>query len=223
MKAHNILFIGNSYTYFNGMPTEFFAKIAESAGVSVNITSITKGGWTLEKHADANDVCGAEVEKALFENKYDFVVLQEQSLRPAIDQERFFASVRALCEKIKPSCANVVLYSTWGRKEGSEKLAEIGMSHKEMTEKIALSYRAVAKEVGAVVADVGHAFFNVNALGEMELYHEDKSHPSKSGSFLAALVIFAKMFDFDVREIAFNAHLSKEEAEILKSAAYKVK
>ena len=136
----NILFIGNSYTYFNDMPTEYFAKIAESAGAGVNVTAVTKGGWTLEKHADENTEEGARIAAAFRENKFDFVVLQEQSLRPAVDPEPFFAAVRTLFEKAKSNGAKVVLYSTWGRKAGSEKLAEHSMTHESMTEKLANAF-----------------------------------------------------------------------------------
>jgi hypothetical protein len=34
----NILFIGNSYTYFNDMPEKIFAPRAEAAGYPANVT-----------------------------------------------------------------------------------------------------------------------------------------------------------------------------------------
>lgn len=43
----NILFIGNSYTYYNDMPTEIFKVLGESAGLTLNVTAITNGGHTL--------------------------------------------------------------------------------------------------------------------------------------------------------------------------------
>ena len=36
-KEYRILFIGNSYTYFNEMPTELFSVIAKEAGYSVEV------------------------------------------------------------------------------------------------------------------------------------------------------------------------------------------
>ena len=51
-KTYEILFIGNSYTFFNAtVPTEQ-AKIAQTAGYSVNVESVTKGAWSLEQFAD---------------------------------------------------------------------------------------------------------------------------------------------------------------------------
>ena len=93
MKACSILFIGNSYTFYNKMPTEIFAKIAEAEGYTLDIDSVTKGGYTLEKFADPTDEYGAKVESALSgDKKYDFVILQEQSLRPATEKvSEFYA------------------------------------------------------------------------------------------------------------------------------------
>ena len=213
---YNILFIGNSYTYFNDMPTAMFKKIAEAAGYDVNVTSITKGGWTLGKHADANDECGGAVDAALANNKYDYVVIQEQSLRPAVSPELFFEGVRALVKKIRANGAVPLLYSTWGRKEGSAKLTELSLTNKTMTEKIADASRSIANELDIAVAYVGLAFYDVcNTNPCIELYNADMSHPSESGSFLAALTIFSKMFDFDVTTRSFPM----DESGVLSAAA----
>ena len=217
----NVLFIGNSYTYFNDMPSEYFAKIAESAGVRVNISAITRGGWTLEKHADEKTEEGAKIAAAFRENNFDFVVLQEQSLRPAVNPEPFFAAARTLAQKAKSNGAEVVFYCTWGRKAGSLKLAEYSMTHESMTDRLSNAYDTAAAELGCTVAHVGLAFCDINKnQPQIDLYNEDLSHPSKCGSFLAALTLFAKMFDFDVRKIAFGADFTKEENEALKAAAY---
>ena len=48
----SVLFIGNSYTYYNNMPTSIFGAIAEAAGYESNVISITGGGWSLYQHAD---------------------------------------------------------------------------------------------------------------------------------------------------------------------------
>ncbi|MBE6680390.1 MAG: hypothetical protein E7598_07725 [Ruminococcaceae bacterium] len=221
MKTYNILFIGNSYTYFNKMPTEYFEKIAESAGISVNISSVTRGGWTLVKHACEEFEEGAKIAALLRENKYDYVVLQEQSFRPATEFEYFLKGASQLLEKIKPNGATPFFYGTWGRGEGSVELGAYDLTHDSMTKKLVDAYDAAAKEFGCDVAQVGLAFDDVyKNHKEINLYDRDLSHPSKYGSYLAALTIFAKMFDFDVRSVAFDAGFTKEENEILKNAAY---
>lgn len=221
MKNYSILFIGNSYTYFNDMPVALFQKIAESAGCDVQVTSITKGGWTLEKHADNADECGKAVDAALRENRYDYVVLQEQSTRPASDPEKFYAAVRALTEKIRVNGAVPILYATWGRKSGSKVLAEHGWTNESMTEKLAAAYQTIGNELSIAVAHAGRAFYDVNTHhGEtIDLYSADLSHPSVAGSYLAALTVFAAIFHCDPTTVPYNGELSQEIARVLKAAA----
>ncbi len=192
MKRCRILFIGNSYTYFNDMPKSIFEKIAEEAGVDVEVDSVVKGGWSLEKHADPEGETGKVVAEKLKGEPYDYVILQEQSLRPVIDPEPFFAAVRKLSCRFRATGAEPLLYSTWGRKPGSPKLDEIKMTNETMTYALARAYRDIGEDLGIPVAYVGLAFFDVG--GSIELYNADMTHPSKEGSYLAALTLFIKMF-----------------------------
>lgn len=41
----NILFIGNSYTYYNDMP-KMLESLARAAGFYAEVASVTKGGYT---------------------------------------------------------------------------------------------------------------------------------------------------------------------------------
>lgn len=221
MKTYSILFIGNSYTYFNDMPVALFQKIAESAGYDVQVTSVTKGGWTLEKHADTADECGKAVDAALRENRYDYVVLQEQSVRPASDPEKFYAAVRSLTEKIRANGATPILYATWGRKSGSKVLAEHGWTNESMTEKLAAAYQTIGSELGIAVAHAGRAFYDVNTHhgDTVDLYSADLSHPSVAGSYLAALTLFRAIFHCDPTAVPYHGEMPEEIAGILKAAA----
>ena len=46
-KAQNVLFIGNSYTYYHDLPN-LLQGLAESAGKDFFQDSHTEGGWTLK-------------------------------------------------------------------------------------------------------------------------------------------------------------------------------
>jgi hypothetical protein len=47
-----ILFIGNSYTYFNDMPAAIFAPLAQEQGTPFAVTAVTRGGYYLSQFAD---------------------------------------------------------------------------------------------------------------------------------------------------------------------------
>lgn len=223
-KQYSILFIGNSYTYYNDMPMVIFKKLAAEAGYDVKITSITKGAHTLAKMADPKDEYGASVEKVLKGNKkFDFVVLQEQSARPAIDTvDEFYTAVRNLSARIRESGAEPILYSTWGRKTGSSTLTKYSLTNESMTWKLAASYQAIGNELDIPVAHAGLAFFDIyTGDSNIEIYNEDKSHPSYEGSYLAAATLFAKIFNKDPSDVNYNGTLTEKTAKTLRQAAAK--
>lgn len=220
-KNYSILFIGNSYTYYNDMPTAIFKEFAVAAGHSVTVKAITKGAWTLEKFADPTDEYGKKVEAALTGGeKYDYVILQEQSLRPAADPERFFAAVENLAARIRKTGAKPLLYATWGRHGDSETLAEKGWTNETMTYKLAASYAAIGEKLDIPVMHVGLAFREIyTAERDIDLYNPDLSHPSYAGSYLAAATIYQTVFNESAPK--WDGSLSAADATLLRQTAKK--
>lgn len=223
-KTYSILFIGNSYTYYNDMPTAIFWSFAQAGGYKVEVASITKGSYRLASFADPSDEYGARVEQALTgEKKYDFVILQEQSSRPANDNvDLFYSAVRDLSERIREHGAEPILYSTWGRETGHSTLENNGWTNETMTWKLAAAYQAIGDELDIPVAHVGLAFYDIYT-GEsgIDIYHSDKTHPSYEGSYLAAATLYAKIFDADPTAVTFDGELPAEQAAALREAARK--
>lgn len=220
-NSKSILFIGNSYTYYNDMPTAIFESFAKTAGQNVRVSVITKGAWTLEKFSDPEDEYGAKVEAALTgEEKYDFVILQEQSLRPAIAPEAFFSAVEKLSERIRKKRATPLLYATWGRHSGSADLEKHGLTNETMTFKLAAAYETIGEKLSIPVMHAGLAFFEIY-MGEsgIELYNPDRSHPSYAGSYLAAATIYAKIFK--ETPPSFDGTLPAADAALLREVAKK--
>jgi hypothetical protein len=221
-KTYNILFIGNSYTHYNDMPEQIFAKIMNAAGYKANVTRVTKGGWYLIDSAKSSDEVGAKVDSAFKARNYDFVVLQEQSTCPAATPEKFYTGVRNLAEKIKAEGATPILYGTWGRKAGHSVLKENGWTNESMTWMISAAYEAIGAELGIDVAYAGLAFFDVyNNNKNINLYDDDLTHPNATGSYLAAMTIFAKITGVDPTTVDYNANITNDAAAILKEAARK--
>ncbi len=218
----SVLFIGNSYTYYNEMPEKIFKKLLEAAGFDAAVVSATKGGWYLIDSAKPDDELGAQIEAELKSRRFDYVVLQEQSVCPALGSAKFYTGVRGLFEKIKANGASAVLYSTWGRKEGHRLLTEYGLTNESMTWMVAAAYEAIGAELDLGVAHVGLAFLDVNKNhGDIELYHTDGTHPSAMGSYLAALTILGAITGIDPTAVGYDHGLCAEHAGILKEAARK--
>lgn len=186
-----ILFIGNSYTFFNDMP-KLFEALANENGHACEVLSVTKGGRFLWQNIDLDDDFSNEV-KAAFKGEYDVTFLQDQSLVAVDKPHEFFRGIKEHCDRLKSK--RILLYATWGRKEGSDKLEEHNLSSMEMYEKLDTEYNKVAAQLNVEVSNVGRAFKYVYTNHpETDVYKPDLSHPSYLGSCLAAMVHYKTLF-----------------------------
>ena len=187
-----ILFVGNSYTYFNDMPT-LFSRLCGCNGKAAMVFSVTHGGRKLHENLDSTDQTTLQLEGVMRNNPMDVIILQEHSTLPLLDFDRFSANVTGLMKKLGP--ARYVLYQTWGRKTGSSFLSEQGLSTRSMTLKLQQAYTKAAATAGAECAPVGLCFLAVSEVHpEIELYDPDLTHPSYAGSCLSAMTHYRTLF-----------------------------
>ena len=189
----NILFIGNSYTYYNDMPA-IFRQLALDNGKDVTVTAVTKGGRKLIGYKDPFDPTTVKLTEAL-QQHYDVCVLQEQSVLPIAGFDTFMDGLTLVTDMIKGHADKFILYATWGRKSGSKTLLEHGWDTEGMTEMLAQSYARAAALIQADISPVGKHFLTVSRmLPEIDLYDPDLSHPAYAGSVLSALTHYWTIF-----------------------------
>ena len=111
----NVLFIGNSYTYYNDMP-KLFERLAVRNDKNITVHSITKGGRKLSSYADNEDPITIALDTLLSEQKFDICFVQEQSLLPATDFDHFVEGLDRVISKVRGNADRFILYATWGRK-----------------------------------------------------------------------------------------------------------
>ena len=173
-----VLFIGNSFTARNDLPG-LVARLAIARGKTLQHRLISAGGASLRTHWNAGEAL-----KAIQGGQYDHVVLQEQSTLPVKNAKRMHENVRLFDEAIKAAGAKSVLYMTWARGDAPE-------SQQAITD----AYAGIGRELGAAVVPVGLAWQRF--LGEHSrpaLHDRDQSHPTLAGSYLAACVFLAVLF-----------------------------
>lgn len=176
-----ILFLGNSFTFFNDLPGKTAALL------DAECTGNLRGGAYLRDHLNPADELCAATRRLLTEERWDYVVLQDQSRGPITDPEDFHRSVAALCPMIRAAGAKPILYETWAYREGSEKLASTGLSFDAMQQGLSQAYAEAARRNDALLARVGQAFSDVRHT--VDLYCEDDYHPSDAASCIAARVL----------------------------------
>ena len=184
-----ILMLGNSFTAHNNLP-QMVAKLT-----GAEVASNTRGGARLAEQLNTETELGSRTVNALHNEEWDYVVLQEMSNAPALNTEKFYESAMALCNEIKANGAVPVFYATWAYERSSEPLEKTGFSYDEMYKKMSDAYDEVAKVNGALIAEVGKAFYEL--ADEVSLYETDGSHPNITGSVLAAKTIADTILNYN--------------------------
>ena len=175
-----ILFIGNSYTSRNQLP-RLLTNLAAAAEHPrrMETDTIFAGGASLRRHWNA----GVALE-ALARSPWDYVVLQEQSTLPLKNPVRYHDNVRLFDAEIVRRGAKTVLYLTWSRQEAPHTQDSISRAVEE-----------IGAEIDALVVPVGPAWHAAMAEDpDLRLYADDGSHPTATGSYLAACVFHVSLF-----------------------------
>jgi hypothetical protein len=190
----SILFVGNSYTYYNDLPG-MLSRLAAENGHEVQVDSVTKGARKLTQYQNAEDPYTQKLVALLAERHYAAAFLQEQSILPLTGEDTFLAGVRHLADMLSGKADRILLYQTWARRAGHETLVKNGWTVDDMSKGLRDAYRRVADSVGAKVSPVGDTFSAVlSKHPTLELYDPDGSHPSYFGSALAAVIHYQSLF-----------------------------
>lgn len=177
---YRILFIGNSYTSRNDLPS-LVKALAAGAGVAwpVETELVAFGGASLAAHWNRG------VAQALLEQRrWDAVVLQDQSTRALRAPASLHEYGKRFAGMAQAAGAKPFLYLPWARENDPGSQAAITSAHE-----------ALARDTGAVPVPVGRAWQRVRAIATApRLYDADGSHPSPAGSYLSACVFCAMLF-----------------------------
>jgi hypothetical protein len=172
--AHRILFIGNSLTTANDLPTRLQA-LARAVGDDLECRTVAFPDFSLEDHWNQGDAS-----RAIGEGGWSVVVLQQgpsslpESRLLLIDFTRRFAAEAGRIG------ARTALYMVWPSR------ARLGDF-----DGVSASYAAAAHDVGGMLLPVGEAWRAVwRHDATVDLYGPDGFHPTVLATQLAALVIY---------------------------------
>lgn len=230
----NVLFVGNSYTFFNNLP-QICSGIAASMGDVMIAEQATVGGYRFKQHlvdsSTLKKIIAGPVNYSDWEIRkdWDFVVLQEHSQAPSNSpaevQKEVFPYARSLDSIIHKynRTTRTIFFRTWGRKNGKCNTGDPTCSYSGMDSVLALNYGLMGRENHALISPVGDVWKLIRtAYPEIELYHSDQSHPSEAGSYAAAVTFYTILFKKDPTDIKFNYSLDPETASKIRKAVKKV-
>ena len=205
-----LLFIGNSFTYYNGGLENHVRELAASARPPKfwQTDRAAKGGATLK-------ILQAQgwVHEKIRMGGYDLVVLQEDI--PELTEHTvtpFLEQVRRFDAEIRGVGGRTVLFMAWPY----ERLNWVSLPQIEQ------AHRAIARELSLPVAPVGRAFERALRLRpSLPMLGPDREHETLHGTYLAACVIHATILGERPMEWTYcPAGISPEEAAFLQSVAW---
>ena len=189
-----ILFIGNSYTHYNKMP-ELFETLAKSKKIKLHVTMNAKSNHTFKMHCQR-----PEMFEAIRSEKWDYVVLQGFSRELMYDKEVIDTASLPYFKKIMDSiytnhsCTNVLLYMTWGYKNGFVSGSDT-LTFEDMSHRVQNGYQYLSELFDLSIVPIGQIWktFRKN-YPSIELYQDDGQHPNLNGSYLIASGFYTSIF-----------------------------
>ena len=215
-SVSDVLMFGNSYTSQNSL-NSMLEEMLRNAGSPSNTSAYTTGGHTLADHwLDVNTSSSAQ-NLSLATGVWDTVVLQDQSQKPGFTRSHveWIASKNAsidLANRVDTEGGSTMLMMTWGRRGGDPANPNLFPNYTVMQDRLEEGYIDFRDNISSqtsadiYIAPVGLAFKHIHdsiiATGGNPqsptstfygLYSTDGSHPSTSGSYLAACVLFSSL------------------------------
>jgi hypothetical protein len=192
-----VLFVGNSTTYYNGMP-QMVQELAEGdpGGRPVFAVSYTAPGWSLRSASRDDELAGL-----IRDVRWDTVVLQEHGARAVASLARRSREtnpyVRDLQSRIEARGARTMIFMNWWEREDSDLAAVLGLSVVPVGPAVVRAYRR---------------------RPDIQLFRKD-GHFTRAGSLLAASMSYIYAAWGDPRRSSFTAGLPEDDATFLKNLA----
>lgn len=175
-----VLFVGNSYTYFNNL-AQTVSAISDSTGIKIIADPSTYPGAALSDHYHGRYNIKS-VDK-IKNGHYDAVVLQDFSMAGVLTPDSLDKYAALMADIVKQSGAKVYYYETWAR-----------LKVPQYQEDIKTAYKSASEKNTGVVVHCGSAWdLARKEYPEVKLFRDDGSHPMPLGTLLNALM-FVKEF-----------------------------
>ncbi|MEF2073053.1 hypothetical protein [Consotaella aegiceratis] len=184
--AKVVAIYGNSYTHYNNNLNTRLRDLTRSLlpdgakGYSYRGITISSGqlGWHEPNLKFQNGL-----------KHWDAVIFQGNSTEPVdedeADRRYFVESAQSMAKIAHDAGSKVVFFMTWAPKDEPDQTAALEKA-----------YFDIAAKTGSYMAPVGLAFARAaQEHPEIDLYFVDGKHPSLEGTYLAACVFFATLYD----------------------------
>ncbi len=226
--SQRVLFVGNSFTFFNNGIHNHLGNLVRADNNyhkgKTRFRSMTYSGAYLSEQQ-------GNIRRALKSGHWNVVVLQGQSgaFSSTKAANRFSQAAKRASKDIRKHNAIPLYFMTWAYE-----------NKPEMIDSLVSGYTKLAKETDAYVAPVGLAFHTAkqqyphislyskdilrfeksDTAAAQAIYKKDIKHPSLAGTYLAACVFYAVLYNKSPQGLAYSSELSLENAQQLQHIAW---
>lgn len=216
----SILFVGNSYLYYNDSLHNHVKRMVEAAEIheesALSFKSATIGGAALRDH---NIEHLLDPENLRVDDRFEVIVMQGGSYEPLSQRgrKRFLETVKSYAAKVRSAGGTPMLYMTHA-------YVPPHRNHREgMIEDIASLYVEAGAQTGAEVIPVGLAFEEAYRRRPGIQLHKafDGTHPDLLGTYLAAATVFAAIYGMSPVGLEYDyfGEVAREDALFLQQVA----
>ncbi|MGR3857244.1 PKD domain-containing protein [Chryseobacterium indologenes] len=215
-QSDEVLFIGNSVTYFNDMP-EIFKNIAASKGKNLAVTTHTPGGTGFVNHVD-----DPSLYQKIRSKNYKYVIMQPgtgesagHSYPVAVTAERG-RKIRDSIRKYSP-CSKIFLYEIpYGVPSANEYNTYFAFQQK-IKDSITKMSNLMQVEMVPAGESARHYYNSSQDLALHGSYND--IHPGPKGSYLVAASMYSAIFQDHVFPSTFYNGLPQNTAENFQNIA----
>ena len=221
----SIMLIGNSFFYYNNSLHNHLGDLydADPDLDTPRRRSITINGSSLSWHDVESYLSNKEIGSFKIDsdtNTYepyeekdiDVVIMMDCSLCPINDERKdsFYEYVKKHSETIRSKGIEPILFMSWPYK-----------NKPEMQEMLEKEFFKASRLNNLRLIPAGQAFLYINQnFPNINLYTKDLRHPSKEGTYLAALMVFTSLSNKSPIGNTYVMDLDPDIAKILQKAAW---
>ncbi len=222
-----LLFVGNSFSFYNnGIHNHLGSLIRTNSewetGVNRHKLLTYSGGHLFEQIISIAGIFETDT------RGFEAVILQGHSNEPINKKKskRFEDALQRTVNLVREQNLEPILFMTWGYKNDSKMAQRIidayvqqGKRHKIRVAPVGIAFQQASKrlpDIDLYVPDVSGTFEN------KIIYREDIKHPSEAGTYLAACVFYAMLFNKSPEGTPFSSNLSNIDALALQKLSWDV-
>jgi len=179
-EGRRILFVGNSLTYVNDLPGMLQALADAAGGDHLAVETVAGPNFALVDHWNEGTA-----RREIAEGGWELVVLQQGPSSVEVNRDSLRLFTTRFAAEIQKVNARTALYSVWPT---SARQQDFGRAIE--------SYTLAASDVGGVLLPVASAWLAAwQRDATLQLYGADGFHPSITGTYLAAAVMYARILN----------------------------